>query len=451
MKYAILIISLLFSGFGIGQSATITVTATACKAMNLYAFNGVSFETVAPFTADGSGLWTLEIPVGTPVFRYVGSTTSDALPLIVGADKALAISGTCGQMRNATVVASPINESYQAMKATFQQHMLDFSTATADWQKAKAAQDTVAVAKHLKTLATIDQSKRKLLTEAKAEYPILGRIVSLNTYLSFLTENNDRYQSELDYFVNTYFQFVDFTDAGYGELPWTYEGNRNFAQTLAQAVPGEQLADILQAIYNRWPAGSQARLFAMSGGFASLVQKKHPATVKLADAIVAEFKASHPGQAAQIEAQAASLRTFAIGSEAPLFAGPTPEGETISLESLRGKVVLIDFWASWCGPCRRENPNVVKMYEKYKDQGFEILAVSLDKTKDRWVKAIADDNLTWLHISDLKGWQSEYSRLYGVSSIPQTVLLDQEGKILARNLRGAELEQKVGEVLSGKK
>jgi peroxiredoxin len=91
------------------------------------------------------------------------------------------------------------------------------------------------------------------------------------------------------------------------------------------------------------------------------------------------------------------------------------------------------------------------MYEKYKDQGFEILAVSLDKTKDRWVKAIADDKLTWLHISDLKGWQSEYSRLYGVSSIPQTVLLDQEGKILARNLRGAELEQKVGEVLSGKK
>lgn len=451
MKYAILLLSLLCSVFVTAQSATITVTAKGCKEMNLYAFNGVGFETVAPFTADGSGGWTLKIPANGPVFRYVGSKANDALPLIVGGEEVVTVTGNCGQMRNATVVASPINDSYQAMKATFQAHNKDFTTIMTAWKKASAANDSAAINVQLQALTALDQSKRALLKKARAEYPLLARIVSLNTYLSFLTENQDRYQSELDYFVNTYFQFVDFTDAGYGELPWTYEGNRNFAQTLAAVVPGEQLADILQAVYNQWPVGSQARLFAMSGGFASLSQQKHPATVPLGDAIIKEFSESYPEPVAQIGGQVASLRTFAIGAEAPLFAGPSPEGATISLESLRGKVVLIDFWASWCGPCRRENPNVVRMYEKYKDQGFEILAVSLDKTKDRWVQAIADDKLSWLHISDLKGWQSEYSRLYGVSSIPQTVLLDQEGKILARNLRGAELEKKVGEVLSGKK
>ncbi len=111
---------------------------------------------------------------------------------------------------------------------------------------------------------------------------------------------------------------------------------------------------------------------------------------------------------------------------------------------------MIDFWASWCGPCRKENPNVVKVYQQYKDQGFEILGVSLDNDRDRWLKAIADDKLTWLHISDLKGWRSTFAQQYGVSSIPQTILLDQDGNILARNLRGPALEEKLAEVFSGK-
>ncbi|MEL7162585.1 MAG: TlpA disulfide reductase family protein, partial [Bacteroidota bacterium] len=158
----------------------------------------------------------------------------------------------------------------------------------------------------------------------------------------------------------------------------------------------------------------------------------------------------YPATIKSIQSQAKSLETFAIGVEAPDFSGESPEGESISLSSLRGKVVLIDFWASWCGPCRKENPNVVKLYDKYKDAGFEILGVSLDRTKDRWVKAIAADKLEWLHISDLKGWQSQYARQYGVSSIPQTVLLDKDGNILARNLRGEALQQKLAEIFSTK-
>ncbi|MDL2309335.1 AhpC/TSA family protein [Bacteroidales bacterium OttesenSCG-928-B11] len=129
-----------------------------------------------------------------------------------------------------------------------------------------------------------------------------------------------------------------------------------------------------------------------------------------------------------------------IGAKAPEIAFSNPEGKVMKLSDLRGKYVLIDFWASWCGPCRRENPHVVSMYNKYKDKGFDVFSVSLDRTKDAWVKAIETDKLTWPnHVSDLKHWASEAAKIYGVNSIPATFLVDKEGRIIAKNLRGAEL------------
>jgi len=136
------------------------------------------------------------------------------------------------------------------------------------------------------------------------------------------------------------------------------------------------------------------------------------------------------------------------GQTAPEILLPTPEGNQIALSSFRGKVVLIDFWASWCGPCRKEMPNVVKAYAKFKDKGFEIFGVSLDQDRDRWVEAIAKDGMTWPQVSDLKYWESAPARLYNVQSIPYTVLLDKEGKILYKNLRGAALEEKLAELLN---
>ncbi len=137
-----------------------------------------------------------------------------------------------------------------------------------------------------------------------------------------------------------------------------------------------------------------------------------------------------------------------IGQQAPELAYPNPEGKTISLSEInKGHYVLLDFWASWCGPCRKENPNVVKAYQRFKDKGFDILSVSLDREKGAWLKAIADDNLTWHHVSDLKFWQCEAAVKYGVQSIPFALLLDKEGRIVAKNLRGNELETKLAELL----
>ena len=141
------------------------------------------------------------------------------------------------------------------------------------------------------------------------------------------------------------------------------------------------------------------------------------------------------------------LKRLAIGSPAPEITLPDPSGNMFSLSSLKGKVVLIDFWAAWCRPCRMENPNMVRLYQTYSKYGFDILGVSMDDNKDAWLKAIQTDGLTWNHISDLKKWQSAAGQLYGVGSIPFTVLIDKDGTIIAKGLRGEALEQKLKEVL----
>ncbi|MCB0677466.1 MAG: AhpC/TSA family protein [Saprospiraceae bacterium] len=172
---------------------------------------------------------------------------------------------------------------------------------------------------------------------------------------------------------------------------------------------------------------------------------------------------------ATVAQQMASER-IAVGQEAPDIRLPNPQGKEMALSELRGKVVLLDFWASWCGPCRRENPNVVRVYNKYKDRGFTVFSVSLDgldsrtkarfsseeqaqqqleSSRDRWVKAIEQDGLPWqYHVSDLKKWECAPAQEYGVRSIPRTFLIDRDGKIAAINLRGAEaLEQELLKLL----
>ncbi len=140
------------------------------------------------------------------------------------------------------------------------------------------------------------------------------------------------------------------------------------------------------------------------------------------------------------------LKSVAIGMPAVDFALNDTTGNPISISSFQGKILLIDFWASWCRPCRIENPNVVKLYNDYKDKGFEIIGVSFDESRSKWIDAIHQDQLTWPHVSDLKGWSSAAGKLYAVNSIPATVLLDREGNIVAKNLRGDALRKKLEEI-----
>jgi peroxiredoxin len=192
------------------------------------------------------------------------------------------------------------------------------------------------------------------------------------------------------------------------------------------------------------------------------IQQELPLFVEVREALRgsvprSEYYAGFRDQVDRMEQQVAAMKAqeeqmarmdnlIPLGSEAPDFAQQTPEGKKFGLRDLRGKVVLIDFWASWCKPCRMENPNVKRVYAKYHGRGFEILGVSLDKDHTAWTNAIQQDGLPWKHVSDLGYWNNAVAQQYGISSIPYTVLVGRDGKVLAKNLRGEALEKKLAEV-----
>ena len=251
------------------------------------------------------------------------------------------------------------------------------------------------------------------------------------------------------------------------------EGQKIYDQFMAINATAQQEAMKLQQEYQA-ANGDQAKMQAVQEAYAKLMTDAQAKETELnkanPDSYVSTFvivsgmgqmeyeqlkerynllgeKAKASAQGKAIAAQIAKLESTAIGQIAPNFTITTPEGESISLYDIKGKVKLIDFWASWCGPCRGENPHVVEIYKEYHPKGLEIFGVSLDNNKEAWVKAIADDGLVWKHGSDLKGWQSAPAQLYSVSGIPHTVLLDENNKIIAKNLRGDELKQKIAELL----
>lgn len=410
----------------------------------LFEFDGIAFTKAYTTKRKGDTEYSFKIPKSESRFYYFGTKPSNRLPLILGTEDKVMLKGDCTDLTKATIKDSPLNQEYQELKKVMNQIRNKDKTVGRKFRMASRQPDKMkAVIAEMKAL---DEEKMTLLNRLKKEQPYLAKVMSLNTYLSF-QNNQGNYKDELSYFANEYFKHAEWADEEYNYLPWVYESFKSYSTTLSSInLPQDMHQTLIDNALKDIPKTNRTYKLALGGIMAALKPKTHPNYMVYAQRFIEQFKESDPKAVAALQADIDQAKNFMIGGTPPDFTQKTPEGEELSLTDLRGKVVLVDFWASWCGPCRKENPNVVRMYKKYKDQGFEILGVSLDSKKDRWMKAIKDDKLTWPHISDLKGWKNEAAKTYAITSIPQTVLLDAEGKILARNLRGPTLEAKLAEI-----
>ncbi len=413
--------------------------------LSLYTFDGFSFrqiERIAPLP-EGQ-VYEFKVPAGEARFYYVGQMAEQARPVILGGEKAVVLKGNCAQMRNAEISGSAINLDY----LTLQQKIEVLSNRSGQLMRSFAySQDESQRTGFQEQMKTLDTEKLALLDSLKKVNPFLARIAALSTYLSFPNNNKDKYPSEVEYFANEFFNFADFSDKGYNNLPWLYEAFNSYTQTLSSVnLSKEAMNNLLTTVLSRFPDGSSAQEIAYAGVINGLQERKHESYADIAQAYIQKFSTKNPEAVAAIKSGLDKAMRLMVGSVAPDFGQETPDGKILKLSDLRGKYVLIDFWASWCGPCRRENPNVVRMYERFKEKGFEILGVSLDQNRDSWLNAIAGDGLKWPQVSDLKGWANAVAKNYEVNSIPKTILIDPKGVIIAKDLRGSSLENMLSQI-----
>ncbi len=448
--FSILLFFPAFSGLvSAQQNGILEMRFTQCEpskdSLFIYSFNGFYFEREVAAPIEGDTV-VLNLPWPGPRFAYVGIGSNNVKPFVLGLDDRILLEGDCARMRHARFLGKEsANLRYERLKAELNRLRAAHSKAVQDFNRMQ--RDSAGRVKVLQRMALLDEQKLSLLDRMEKEEPYFAEVVRLNTYLSYPVQGKG-YADERPYFAKEYFQFVDWSKEELDYMPWVYEAWKAYGETMCSLGFSEEehRALILEQL-NSIPSGTRRKQLAYGGLLSALQRRQHASYLFFAKAFTEEYAEISPRAVAQLQQQISRLSASMPGAQAPDFEGLTPEGDTLRLSDFRGKVVLIDFWASWCGPCRRENPNVVRAYEKYKDKGFEIIGVSLDRDRKRWLAAIEADGLGWHHVSDLRGWQNAIAGLYGVRSIPHAVLLDREGRIVAVRLRGAQLEQQLERLL----
>lgn len=437
-----------------GTDITLKLKLDNCSVSDsalLYVFDGLQLKSimVAQQAADKTFTFTVK-GSDTPNFVYVGINVENeprVRSVLVGTEKIVNFTGPCYDIRKGAPVGSKINTEYDYAVSRNNTLKVEMGNIVNDYRQFYA--DPIKRKEIEGRMGEVDKKKIALLDSLKKSNPYIADIIALDTYISYQNSPDAaKYQDEINYFVNEYFHYVDFSNTNYNRIPAVFDMFKSWADVISMVgIPEDQQMMVFDAILARVPAGSTAYQNAMGGIITSLIANKQNSFVTMGERYGSLYATTDPINVQRVMSKVVQVKANMTGIPAQDFTMNDRNDLPVALSSMKGKVVLVDFWASWCGPCRRENPNVVALYNQYHAKGFDVFSVSLDKTKEPWLAAIEKDGLVWNnHVCDMLGWQNAAAQLYGVTSIPYTMLLDREGKIIARQLRGEQLAAKLAEL-----
>ncbi|MFK7925223.1 MAG: peroxiredoxin family protein [Bacteroidia bacterium] len=449
---------------GGGQSVDGKLTVTgdfancAIDSIRLYQLTGLTTEVLGTAAVAASGerstfsIETDELPEG---LYLLGQAPNNLMPILLGREGNVRISGNCNNLRQfGKVEGSAFNDQYAQLNQLFSGFNGRRNQLVQQLNGALAAGSPDQQAAIGQQLNNLLNQQKAIIDSLKGVDAFFAAAFAPNVVEAFNPTNNpEAYPNSAIHFAENFLQGLDYNDKVYQNFPIIPDNLRVYTQTLFQNLELDAAKPYIDAKLAAMPQGSRLHQNALAAVVQTLDRLENEAFLTYSDRYTSTYilqpteQAYLDGRRPAIERKAQLAKKLAVGAIPPEIELPNPDGKMIRLSDMKGKVVLLDFWASWCRPCRQENPNVVRMYDTYKNKGFEILGISLDRTRDAWVKAIADDGLQWKHVSDLQFWNSAAAKDYSVGSIPATFLIDKDGKIIAKNLRGPSLEAKLAEVL----
>lgn len=438
------------SGGGGGEQFVLKGNVSNCigDSMRLFRVVGPNRERLAAGKierVEGKMSFELKATLQGSGFYAIGPDAGNSAMVILGDAPEATVSGNCqNAQQNFKLTGSAMNDEYQTFLQRVIQHNKKVQQLSQNLQVFSRS-DPNQVPRIQQEMQTENTAYFAYLDEIEQRPDFMGKVAKFYNFKPFGSDpSHSKYASEVEYFVGEFFTGLDLNDPAVAAAPQLFEKAQAFGSNVPSIFPEQQAKKHLDETLSKATAGSVAHASILKGYLIGMEQRKSDLYIPYGEAFVAQY-GSDP-MARQVQGALDRMKALAVGQPAPDISAATPEGGELKLSSLKGQYVLIDFWASWCRPCRMENPNVVKAYQKYHKAGFEILGVSLDKDQGKWVQAIAADGLPWKHISDLRGWSSQPAGVYGVSSIPATVLVDKDGLIVAKGLRGPALESKLGEI-----
>jgi peroxiredoxin len=355
---------------------------------------------------------------------------------------------------------SPINQEYSAFNQANEKMFLQMRNLIDRFQIAMQAKNEKEAQGYKAQGDSLSKQGFEFLNQYASRKDIIGNIARMSNFKEYeQSPLKSKYPDAKEYFIQERLKTVDFKDPINGYILNYFSTIYGFSDVLLTSLqyPVDEFIQTLEPFGKQIPAGSKSKEVYYQAILAAIrsANEANPGAPELylhyGKAFLEEFpKHIHQTKLLDYVAKIESSLPLnsKVGDIAPDIVLKNPQKQEIKLSSLRGKYVLIDFWASWCRPCRAENPNVVKLYKQYKDKGFAVFSVSLDEKPNEWTAAIAKDGLTWPdHVCDFQVWLSTAAKNYGVKGIPKTILIDPKGKIIAKDLRGKRLEKRLAQLL----